>query len=334
MATALAAHPPLPPVGLPVPPEAKGTVVRKRYGIGAVVGAALAVAATTAAISSTPASGTVTAANAAVLPASIRPGTPARAPGGHSLAPAFVTNSRLRSIPSSNWAGYAAYNGPTTFRYVSAHFYVPRLDCAGVSATNPTYSSHWVGLDGFASSTAEQVGVLAACLPNASNVVQPVYAAWFERFPFGPAYPNITVRPGDSISVKVYFNRSTRKFQFALSDLTNRQGFSYYRYCPSGSTCRRNSAEVISEAPSGSSGILPLADFQAAGFASAGITETSGAAGGLRSSHWNTYRIVQESDGTNPNAAGNPIPAGTVLDPPTPLYQRRAFLDYWTPASG
>ncbi len=306
--------------------------MRKHYRVGAVVGTALAAVMTAAAFSSIPASGTATTQSAAPL-SSIRPGTPLQVAGGQPGAPGFVTNTQI-SIASTNWAGYAAYNGTTTFRYVFAHFFVPQLDCAGVSATIPTYSAHWVGLDGFATGTLEQAGVVAACVPNSSNVVQPVYAAFIERFPLAPGYPAITVRPGDSITVKVYWNSSRRQFQFALSDLTDGQSFNLYRSCPSGSTCRRLSAEVISEAPSSSSGILPLADFEAAGFGSVGITDTAGSGGGLQSSHWNTFRIVQESDGTNLNAEGNPIPIGTVLDRPTPSYLNNSFLDYWMPANG
>src|SRR6266702_3421620 len=189
----------------------------------------------------------------------------------------------------------------------------------------------WVGLDGYKSATVEQTGLLAGC-----NGSTPEYDAWWEMYPKFPIYPSITVHAGNAIDMSVYYHSTTHQFTLNFSDTTNGQKFSKTVSCPSGSTCHRNSAEVISEAPYDTqiSNLTPLADFQAASFTNAHITNTSGThSGGFRSSGWNTYAITQISDGSNPDLAGTAIPAGTALDRPTPLYQNVTFLDYWMPAN-
>ena len=304
--------------------------MRKPFRAGGVAVGALAIALTAAAFA--PASAAVTTVTSSKVPASIQPSTPLKAVGARPGAAAAAT--WVTSLQSVNWAGYAASLGTTTFRFVSAHFKVPALDCTGVTAPAGAWSAHWVGLDGFRSTsrTVEQTGLVAAC-----DGITPVYAPFWEMFPNAPGYPSITVNPGDAISVSVYYNRSTRKFTLTFSDTTNGQHFTRTRACPAGATCRRNSAEAISEAPfdATTSTILPLADFHTARFANVAITNTSGThRGGLRSSFWNTFKIIQVSDGTNTTITGDPITAGTVLDSPTSLSLKRTFTDRWAAANG
>ncbi len=307
--------------------------MRTSLRAGAAAVGALTVALTAGAFASLPGSGTVAAPSHGSAPAlaSLRPGTPARAVSGGQVQAAATLANSVTAKQSSNWAGYAAYNGTTTFRLVSAHFTVPYLDCNGVTATDGAWSSHWVGLDGYKSATVEQTGLLAGC-----NGSTPEYDAWWEMYPKFPIYPSITVHAGNAIDMSVYYHSTTHQFTLNFSDTTNGQKFSKTVSCPSGSTCHRNSAEVISEAPYDTqiSNLTPLADFQAASFTNAHITNTSGThSGGFRSSGWNTYAITQISDGSNPDLAGTAIPAGTALDRPTPLYQNVTFLDYWMPAN-
>jgi hypothetical protein len=301
--------------------------------VGVAVGA-LAVALTAGAFALVPASAAVTAVASSKVPAAIQPSTPLRAVGAGPGAAASVATS-VTSLQSVNWAGYAASFGTTTFRFVSAQFTAPSLDCTGVTAASGAWSAHWVGLDGFrsTSTTVEQTGLLAGC-----NGTTPVYAPFWEMFPNAPGYPSITVSAGDTISMSVYYNRSTRKFTLTFSDATSGQKFSRTRACPAGATCRRNSAEAISEAPfdTTTSSVLPLADFQTANFANVAITNTSGThRGGLQSSFWNTSQITQAAgNGTNFTITGSAILEGTVLDSPTALVQQRSFMDQWESANG
>jgi hypothetical protein len=279
------------------------------------------------------------AAARSVSPSALRPGYPFQPAGaGESAGPSFanaLTANSVLTATSSNWAGYAATYGTTTFRSVSAHFTMPYLDCKGVTATNGAWSSHWVGLDGLRtnSTTVEQTGVDAGC-----DGTTPVYDAWWEMFPDAAHIVSLAVRPGNAINMSVNYNTSTHAFTLTLSNSTTGQKFAHTASCPSGATCVRNSAEAISEAPAivqgGGFSILPLADFQAANFANAHITNTSGThSGGLQSAYWNTYRITQASDGANEDITGKTIAAGTALDRTTPLYLKNTFLDYWMPAN-
>lgn len=294
------------------------------------------------AATASPSAGTASATSSGMPPlASIRPGYPYRpAPGQAGIlahaANAGTTNTTI-SAESDNWAGYAAGNGSSTFRYVFAHFNVPRMDCTSVPNGNPVFSSHWVGLDGLYSNAVEQLGIEADC-----NGTQPVYLSWYEMYPKAPVEA-ITVGAGDSVTASVYYDKSAKKFTLSMSDSSNGKNFSKTVSCPSGTSCPRTSAEVISESPSGTvtspsyTGILPLADFQAAGFSSVAVTNTSGTHRGMRNSAWPTWRLTQvagtDSNGNplNVDAAYNPLPDGTKLDRPTALYGGTEFLDYWIP---
>ncbi|HEY5987301.1 MAG TPA: G1 family glutamic endopeptidase [Streptosporangiaceae bacterium] len=304
----------------------------------AAVAGALTVTLTAAVLVGVSGSGTATmAAATSVSPSAVRPGYPFLPAGaGESASPAFasaLTANSVLTATSTNWAGYAASYGTTTFRSVSAHFTVPYLDCKGVTATNGAWSSHWVGLDGLTSLTVEQTGVDARC-----DGGSPIYEAWWEMFPNGMHLVSIAVHPGNAINMSVNYSSSTHAFTLTLSNTTTGQKFTHKASCPSGSTCVRNSAEVISEAPALTSGggftIMPLADFQAVNFANVHITNTSGThSGGLQSAFWNTYRITQVSDGSSQDITGQAIAPGTALDRTTPLYRKNAFLDYWMPAN-
>ena len=216
-------------------------------------------------------------------------------------------------IHSLNWAGYAGNRAGTRFRYVSAAFQVPYLDCA---AAPKSYSSHWVGLDGLGSASVEQVGIEADCSGSRAQ-----YYAWYEMYP-KPVSVAFQVRVGNAIQASVTYKRSARKFVLTLRDTTNGRHLSRTLKCAA-KACLRSSAEVISEAPSnGSGGILPLADYRAAGFSSIALTTSGGRHSGLNSRAWNTYQIVGVGDSSHQLEAQ-----------PTSLIGGRAFSTYWFRAS-
>ena len=315
--------------------------MRKPFRAGGVAVGALAVALTAGAFAFAPASSavsTATTVTSSKVPASIQPGTPLRAVGGKpgTAAKAIAAVTNLKAL---NWAGYAVSRGTTTFRFVSAQFTVPTVDCTGVTASGGAWSGHWIGLDGFRSNTVEQVGVVAGCIDSTTPAV---YQAFWEMFPNAANTPtSIHISPGDAISMSVYYNRSTRKFTLTFSDTTSGQSFTRTKACPAGATCRRNSAEAISEAPSDDTGaILPLANFGTERFGNVSITNTAGThRGGLQSAFWNTFKISQVAGQVNGNPTnftieGVAIPAGTLLDSPTGLSQQRNFTNQWQPANG
>jgi hypothetical protein len=219
-----------------------------------------------------------------------------------------------------------------------------------VTGSNGTVSGHWVGLDGFraSSTTVEQVGVIEGCALTGSGTFAPAYLPFWEMAPnraFSPG--SVTVHPGDTIKVSVYYNKNTHVFTLSLSNITNGQHFSRNSACPSGSACKRNSAEAISEPPlasldpiTGDVQFAPLADFGSAKFSSVSVTTTNGLRGGLTSPSWNTYKITevagQNNDGTPTNftATGTGISSGTVLDTPSSLTSGNTFTNTWQPANG
>jgi Peptidase A4 family len=246
-------------------------------------------------------------------------GTVTVSPGGPMVTAARQAGTASASRPghtvihSLNWAGYAANRAGTSFRYVSAAFPVPYLDCAGATTS---YSSHWVGLDGLGSASVEQAGIEADCSGSTAQ-----YYAWYEMYP-KPVSIVFQVGAGNAIQASVTYKRSARKFVLMLRDTTNGRHFSRTLRCAA-KTCLRSSAEVISEAPSnGSGGILPLADYRAEGYSGITLTTSRGQRSGLNSRSWNTYQIVGVGESSHQLEAQ-----------PTALFQGHAFSTYWFRAS-
>jgi hypothetical protein len=152
---------------------------------------------------------------------------------------------RITNSTSSNWSGYAV----TGSRYtsVSSSWTEPTATCSGTA-----YSSFWVGLDGDTSGTVEQTGTDADCSGRT-----PQYYAWYEMYPKYPVNYRKTVRPGDAMTASVTTDGSGN-FTLTIADTT--RGWSKTTTAKLKSATL-SSAEVIAEAPSSGSGVLPLANF-------------------------------------------------------------------------
>jgi hypothetical protein len=166
-------------------------------------------------------------------------------------APRLAPIHKITHSTSSNWAGYAAFNGRYTS--VSASWKQPTASCTGAT----TYSSFWVGLDGYSSNTVEQTGTSADCSGGA-----PRYYAWYEMYPKFPVNLGIAVRPGDSMSASVTTDGAGR---FTLHIHNGTTGGDFVT-TQNSKKARLSSAEAIAEAPSGSGGVLPLTNFGTASF--------------------------------------------------------------------
>lgn len=169
---------------------------------------------------------------------------------------------------STNWSGYALTG--TTFTTVKGYWVVPVANCSVTPGTrsNPTYSSFWVGIDGYSSSTVEQTGTDSDC-----DGTTPTYYAWYEFYP-ADSYEILTVpvAPGNTISAQVVYSGS--EFTVTITNETTGKSFS------KSSTVRnakRSSAEWIAEAPccTRGGGILPLADFGTVSFGSTNYPNTA-----------------------------------------------------------
>jgi Peptidase A4 family len=173
--------------------------------------------------------------------------------GGATPSMQHARNHRITNSTSTNWSGYAV----TGSRYtsVSASWTEPTATCSGSA-----YSSFWVGLDGDTSNTVEQTGTDADCSGST-----PQYYAWYEMYPKYPVNLRGTVRPGDKLSASVTTD-GRGNFTLTLTDST--QGWTN-RTTAKLKSAKLSSAEVIAEAPSSGSGVLPLANFGTVSFTSA-----------------------------------------------------------------
>ncbi len=206
--------------------------------------------------------------------ARITPGGRMVRPGGSTARPAGWA---WNSVSSSNWSGYAATGGNGAFSSVSASWTEPTGTCTSRRAAQ--YSSFWVGLDGYTSSSVEQTGTDVDCSGRS-----PVYYGWYEMYPAFPVnFPN-TVRPGDHMSGSVTFS-GTSTFTLVLKDTT--QGWTQ-TVVKNQSGLARSSAEVIVEAPSSSSGVLPLADFGTVNLTAPWSTGLPSATSARPRSSWST----------------------------------------------
>jgi hypothetical protein len=218
-----------------------------------------------------------------------------------SVQPLPVLNTAL----STNWSGYAAETNlstpaPNVVTQVSGSWIVPT-----VTGKATGYSSVWVGIDGYSSGSVEQLGTEQ----DTSRSGATSYYAWWEMYP-NPSEQITTVKisPGDSISASVTY--SSGAYTLKLKDNTTNKSFSTTK----SATALRSSAEWIVEAPSSSSGVLPLANFGTATFSGAQAT-ISGTTGAIDNPSWQNTPIDMETS------------SGTVID------QTSALTDISTTSS-
>ena len=186
---------------------------------------------------------------------------PALAAGSPAGRARLDPNHKITQSTSSNWSGYAALN--STFTSVSASWTQPSVTC---QPGETSYSSFWVGLDGYNSNTVEQTGTDADCSSGT-----PRYYAWYEMYPKFPVNFSNPVAPGDQMSASVVAG-SGGKFTLTITDAT--------QHWSQVTTQRLNkaslsSAEVIAEAPSSRGGVLPLANFGTVKFSNVAANNTS-----------------------------------------------------------
>ena len=168
---------------------------------------------------------------------------------------------------STNWAGYADTKTSGKYTKVTGSWTQPTGSCGSAQS----FAAFWVGIDGFASNTVEQDGTLIQCRGGTAT-----YFSWWEMFPHALHTVSTAVRPGDHITSSV--TRSGTSYTLKVTDSTHpAASFSTSHTCAA-ATCVDSSAEWIAEAPSGSSGILPLTKFDS--WALTGATVNAGTKSG------------------------------------------------------
>jgi hypothetical protein len=182
---------------------------------------------------------------------------PASAATGTAGAPRIpVTQST-----SSNWSGYAVETNLTTpanyaVTDVKGSWTVPTVS----RSKGSTYSSVWVGIDGYSDGTVEQIGTEQDWTGGA------VYYAWYEMYPNASYRIPNAISPGDVMVGEVQYNSG--QFILTLTDSTKGWTFSITQ---TSSSALRQSAEWIVEAP-WLGRVLPLANFGTVTFTGASAT--------------------------------------------------------------
>ncbi|HWG23136.1 G1 family glutamic endopeptidase [Actinospica sp.] len=169
-------------------------------------------------------------------------------------APAFATGGavvphythRFRHSGDNSWGGYAVTG--ETYDAVTGDWVVPSLNCSVTKGD----VSFWSGLDGWTSSTVEQIGLDAVCTSGGKTQYNP----WVEMYPANSIYFTETVQAGDTMTSSVITNGSGT-FTLVLADPTRGWKKTYTKTLASAAL---SSAEVIIEAI-GSQTIPPVPDF-------------------------------------------------------------------------
>jgi hypothetical protein len=149
-----------------------------------------------------------------------------------------LSNCPAGTVCSTNWSGFAVTGPNGSVSDVKGSWIVPSVTCA--SKKTATYSSYWIGIDGYSSSTVEQTGTDSDCSSGHG-----VYYAWYEFYPAGSVQiSGFTVHPGDVVSAEVSYSSSTGQFTTTITD-----GSQHFSTSASVSGAARSSAEWIIERP-------------------------------------------------------------------------------------
>lgn len=230
---------------------------------------------------------------------------------GQSAAPRL----RFWESTSGNWSGYGVplegSGVSDAYSQVSGTWTVPSV--TGAAGRGTTYSSVWVGIDGYSSATVEQIGTEHDWANG-----KPKNYAWFEMYP-NPAYQitGFPVNAGDSISAQVVYlgettvqtgngkrKTTTQQSVFQLTIVNNTRNSSYtvptsYTTIP---TPPRSSAEWVVEAPS-SGRILPLANYGTVNFSDCSATGLLGGTGSITNWPADPLTMIDPSGGESDPSA-------------------------------
>jgi hypothetical protein len=212
---------------------------------------------------------------------------------------------------ASNWSGFAETG---TYTGVSGTWTVPSV----APTTSSTYSSAWIGVDGFSDSSLIQTGTEEDYYGGSAH-----YDAWWEILPAAETeispgtYP---VAPGDQMSASIYETSATKGsggrhhgtehvWDIVISDTTKRWTFSTSQ----GYNGPGTSAEWILEAPEVGSSIATLAHYTITPPTGTGDFDNAGILTSIVSSGTPTYTAA----GLNyANDAGVMIQKGTQVSTP------------------
>lgn len=162
---------------------------------------------------------------------------------------------------SNNWAGYAAglnlaHPIKNSVSAVHGSWNVPNLS----PSSHDTYSSMWVGIDGYGSPSVEQIGTA-----HEWHNGKPRHYAWFEMYPQASfELKGFPVNPGDIISASVIYQGSN-VFVLTITNATRKVTTVVPTSYTTSASAQRICAEWVAEAPYMNQ-ILPLSHFGTVAF--------------------------------------------------------------------
>ena len=187
----------------------------------------------------------------------------------------FKENIAESSSTSLNWAGYVVTANSGSVYNVTGSWIIPTVDTSGNS-----YVAFWVGIDGYNDSTVEQTGILAEPSGHGPHSTT-IYEVWYEFYPAAPVYASFTASAGDYVYGWVSYSSITGEFTTHIAVYASYPNslIGTLTHTQSVTGALDNSAEWIVEAPSSTSGILPLANFGTVyfGYDNTGISDTNSA---------------------------------------------------------
>ena len=260
-------------------------------GAGAVANASSGQAATSASASHASDAGAQAKAAAVAFIKTLRVGFHSQS---HPMASRV---SGLTQVTSTNWSGYA--DTGSSFSEVSAKWTEPTPSCSGSRTTS--LAAFWVGIDGYSSSSVEQDGTLIECYEGGAYQY-----TWWEIYPVNSIQVvGESLAAGDAITASV--TRSGTSYTLKVTDSTH--SANSFSTTQTYASAANSSAEWIAEAPSGSSGVEPLAKFSTWTSANSDVTE--GSTAGVISSFTDDEITMDTSSGATEaqpsslNSSGN-----------------------------
>jgi hypothetical protein len=192
------------------------------------------------------------------------------------------------AVSSLNWSGYAVYQSGTTFTHAQGDWTQPAVAPGSCPKEKTQLSSFFVGIDGYNSSSVEQIGTEADCIKGS-----PFYYAWYEMYPAPQVVlTGCALAPGVPVHAEVsYVSGSTFALTLTVNGINCSPGTVVAPGTPS-----RSSAEWIAEAPATGGHFWPLTDFQSVAYANASVTG-NGTSGVLGASSWSHDSIAMVDRG-------------------------------------
>lgn len=147
---------------------------------------------------------------------------------------------------SSNWSGYALSSG--LYTSITGSWTVTAVS----PSTKATYSSTWIGIDGFTDSNLIQTGTEADYYNGSAH-----YNAWWEILPAAETrISSISVQPGDVMSADIH-QVSSGSWSITIADARGNQSFNIIQSYSG----QLSSAEWIEEAPTVGGRVATLAHY-------------------------------------------------------------------------